>query len=67
MIDKIIKIWTKYGLILQQKKNISSLETLENYLTNSILKGDQLKKSQLIDVQNKLNESIRFLKFLTNK
>ncbi|MFH1327407.1 MAG: hypothetical protein ABIH76_00935 [Candidatus Bathyarchaeota archaeon] len=67
IIEKIIKTWTHYGLVWQQKKNIASLQVLENYLTNSILKGDESKKGQLIDIQGKLNESVRFLKFLTNK
>ncbi len=66
-IEKLLKIWTKHGLIWQQKKNIASLGILENYLTSSILEGGQIKRNQLIDVQNKLNESERFLKYLKQK
>jgi hypothetical protein len=66
-IDKILLWWTKRQLVWQQKRNIASLTILENYLTNAILKGNDMKKNQLIDVQNRLNESQSFLKFLTYK
>lgn len=67
MFNKLLKWKTKRGLVWQQKKNIASLTILENYLTSTVLEGDQIKKGQLIDVQNKLNESQRFLKYLTQK
>jgi len=66
-LNKLIAIWAKYTLVWQQKKNIASLTILESYLTNLVLKGDESKKPYLIDTQNKLNESERFLKFLTYK
>ena len=65
IIDKLIKNITKQSLIWQQKKNIASLSVLENYFTTMILEGDSLKRTALIDTQNKLNESQRFLKYLT--
>jgi len=66
-LENILLAWTKRQLIWQQKKNIASLTILENYLTNEVLKGNDMKKGQLIDIQSKLNESQRFLKFLTYK
>jgi len=66
-IKKLLSWWTKRQLIWQQKKNIASWTIIENYLTNQVLKGNEAKKGQLIDVQNRLNESERFLKFLTYK
>jgi len=66
-IENLINYWSKKQLIWQQKKNIASLTILENYLTNAVLKGDETRKPQLIDIQNRLNESQKFLKFLTYK
>ena len=66
-IQNLISYWAKKQLIWQQKKNIASLTILENYLTNAVLKGDETRKPQLIDIQNRLNESQKFLKFLTYK
>ena len=62
-----MKLVTKYGLILQQRKNIASLSILENYLTDAVTKGEKIRSNQLIDVQSKLDESQKFLKFLTGK
>ncbi len=67
IIEKLLSKWTKQSLIWQQKKNIASLQTLENYFTNCILKGDEMSKGKLVDTQTRLNESVRFLNFLTNK
>ena len=67
IIEKLIGIWTKYSLVLQQKKNIASLTILENYMTSMILEGEALKRTSLIDIQNKLNESRKFLKYLSQK
>ena len=67
LIEKLIAWRTKRGLIWQQKKNIASLGILENYLTEAVLEGNQIKNNQLIDVQTKLDESKRFLKYLTGK
>jgi len=67
MIEKLLNWWVHRQLIWQQKKTISSFTIMENYLTNTILKGDNSKKGQLIDIQNRLNESQKFLKFLTYK
>jgi hypothetical protein len=66
-MEKLIKLWMHYALIWQQKKNIVSLGILENYITNAVLEGDGSKRTQLIDIQGKLNESQRFLKYLTKK
>ena len=66
-IENLISSWTKRNLVWQQKKNIASLTIIENYLTSQVLKGDETKKGQLIDIQNRLNESQKFLKFLTYK
>jgi hypothetical protein len=62
--ENIIRKFTKLGLIWQQKKNIASLGILENYLTDAVTKGEKIRSNQLIDVQNKLDESKKFLKFL---
>ena len=67
ILKKLIHFWTVRGLVWQQHKNIESLSILENYLTNAILEGEQVRKGQLVDIQNKLNESEKFLKFLTQK
>jgi hypothetical protein len=66
-IENLISSWTKRNLVWQQKKNIASLTIIENYLTSQVLKGDETKKGHLIDIQNRLNESQKFLKFLTYK
>lgn len=66
-IKNLLPWWTKHRLVWQQHKNIASLTILENYLTNEVLKGNAMKKGQLIDIQNKLNEAQRFLKFLNYK
>lgn len=67
MIDNLIRKWVKYNLIYQQKKKMATLEHLENYLTNCVLKGDGSKKGQLIEIQNSLNEAQKFFKFLIYK
>ena len=67
MIEKLIGVWTKKHLIWQQKKNIASLGLLENYLTDAVTKGEKIRSNQLIDVQSKLDESKKFLKYLTGK
>jgi len=66
-IEKYIKARVKHDLIYNQKKSIASFEMMENYATNCILKGDNSKKTTLIEIQNRLNEAQKFLKFLTNK
>ena len=66
-IENLINKWVKWNLIWQQKKNIASLTILENYMTSQVLRGDEMRKAQLIDAQNRLNESQKFLKFLTYK
>jgi len=67
LFEKLIAKWTHYGLIWQQIKNIASLTILENYLTDAVLQGNKMKNNQLIDIQNKLDESKKFLKFLQKK
>ena len=67
IIDKLIKRKAKFDLIWQQKKNLASLEIMENYMTSCILNGDNSKKQTLIEIQNRLNEAQRFFKFLTYK
>lgn len=67
MLEKIILFITKRQLIWQQKKNIISLTILENYLTNAVLEGERIKQNQLVDVQNKVNESQKFLKYLQSR
>lgn len=67
MLKKIIKTCTKYALIWQQMRNIASLGILENYLTDAVTKGRKMKSNQLIDIQNKLNDSEEFLKYLLGK
>ena len=64
LIEKILLWWARRQLIWQQKKNIASFTILENYITDSVLKGGRMRNNQLIDIQNKLDESKRFLKFL---
>lgn len=63
-LETILKFWTKHVLIWQQKKNIATFTVLENYITDAVLNGEKYKNSQLIDIQNKLDESQKFLKFL---
>ena len=48
-------------------KNIATFTLLENYITNEVLGGSKYKGNQLVDVQNKLDEAQRFLKFLKRK
>lgn len=67
LFEKLLYFWTKRQLIWQQKRNIASLTILENYLTSSVLEGEQARRNQLIDTQNKMNESQKFLKYLTKK
>ena len=67
IIKKILKWYIRHKLIWQQLKNVETFTILENYLTDEVLKGSKVKGGQLIDVQNKLDESQRFLKFLRKK
>jgi len=65
IFNNLYKAWIKHSLVRQQKKNIASLEILENYLTTVILEGNEGRRNQLVDIQQKLGEAQRFLKFLT--
>lgn len=67
IIETILSWKAKKDLIWQQKKNIATFMILENYITDAVLNGEKLKGPHLIDVQNKLNEAQKFLKFLTRK
>jgi hypothetical protein len=67
IIKKTLAWWAKQKLIWQQLKNIETFSILENYITNEVLNGSKYKGNQLIDIQNKLDESKRFLKYLTKK
>jgi len=54
----------KRALLKTNEKNLETMLILEQYITECMMAGEQHKRSTLIDIQNRVDESRKTINFL---
>ena len=68
MLQKIIDLYykakIKRNLLCNKREDLAIFETLEPYLTMRILEGQKERRPELTEIQRKIEETKRFIKFI---
>ncbi len=64
IIDLYYKIKIKNKLLCNKREDLAIFEVLEPYLTIRILEGQKERRPELTEIQRKIEETKRFIKFI---
>ena len=63
-LEKFNRWWAKRKLIRLNEKNLRDVSLIEEFLTDRVTKGENYRKNQLVDIQNRVEESKKMINFL---
>lgn len=58
---------TKHKLLWKKREDIAVFEILEAYLTEKVLDGEEARREELAEMQAKIEEFERFIKFIKSR
>jgi len=65
-MNKLLKKIFKFKFLTVKEYDLFILNTLEAYLTEKVLAGDETRREELANMQLQIEENKKFIKFIKN-